>query len=82
MVPEVGVEVAAEMLEITENPIRTYKKYPQPYPHDPGGTPRFSLRSLSRVEVVNPCQPRCARRTLCLRDYHIKCNMRGWTEKP
>ena len=51
--PEVGVEVSAEVLETTASPIRTWEKYPQPYPHGQGGTVRFSLRSLSRAGAVN-----------------------------
>lgn len=45
--PEVGVEVSAQVLESTALRLTTEKKYPQSYPHGPGGTLRFSPRCRS-----------------------------------
>ena len=44
MVPEVGVESFAQVIESAASRLVTGKECPQSYPHDPGGTMRSLLR--------------------------------------
>ena len=53
MVPEVGVEAFAQVIESAASRLATGNEYPQSYPHDPGGTMRSLLR-LGRAVASEP----------------------------